>query len=61
LVLAVLGKKLWRSDNEMAFAIFAGLLAWFTQGLGEFGLYITALAWTAFTLLGGLIGLREKN
>jgi len=61
LSLAVLGKKLWRSDNEMAFAIFAGLLAWFTQGLGEFGLYIPALAWAAFTLLGGLIGLREKN
>ena len=59
--LVVLGKKLWRNGNEMEFAIFAGLLAWFTQGLGEFGLYIPALAWMAFTLLGGLIGLREKT
>ena len=38
------------------FAIFLGLLGWFTQGLGEFGLYVPALAWTAFTLLGCLIG-----
>jgi O-antigen ligase len=37
------------------FAIFVGLLGWFAQGLGEFGLYVPALAWTAFTLLGCLI------
>ena len=36
----------------LQFAIFIGLLGWFVQGVGEFSLYIPALAWTAFTLLG---------
>ena len=39
----------------LRFAIFAGVLGWFTQGIGEFSLYIPALAWTAFTLLGCLL------
>jgi len=38
-------------------ALFAGVLAWFIQGFGEFSLYIPALAWTAFTLMGCLAGL----
>jgi O-antigen ligase len=58
LALAVVGKKLWRSNDLFTFAIFAGLLAWFAQGLGEFSLYIPALAWIAFTLLGSLVGLK---
>lgn len=41
----------------LQFAIFAGLLGWFVQGLGEFSLYIPALAWTAFTLLGCALAL----
>ncbi len=57
LALAAVGKRLWHSDDKIAFAIFAGLLAWFAQGFGEFSLYIPALAWTAFTLLGCLLGL----
>jgi len=28
---------------------------WFTHGLAEFGLYIPASAWTAFTLAGALL------
>lgn len=55
--LAVAGRRVWESGSPTAFAIFMGLLGWFIQGLGEFGLYIPALAWTAFTLLGGLLGL----
>jgi O-Antigen ligase len=55
LSLAIIGRRVWRSDNLMSFAIFIGLLGWFAQGLGEFGLFIPALAWTAFTLLGCLI------
>jgi len=55
LALAVLGKRLWRSSDPFSFAIFLGLLGWFVQGLGEFGLFVPALAWTAFTLLGSLI------
>jgi hypothetical protein len=58
LALAVVGKKLWRNSDLFTFAIFAGLLAWFAQGLGEFSLYIPALAWIAFTLLGSLVGLK---
>jgi hypothetical protein len=60
LALVVVGKKLWRSDDWLAAAIFLGLLGWFAQGLGEFGLYVPALAWTAFTLLGCLVGLAGK-
>ena len=52
LALATIGKKTWRNGNGIELAIFAGLLGWFAQGLGEFGLYIPALAWTAFMLLG---------
>lgn len=58
LAVAIVGKKLWRSQDHFAFAIFAGLVAWFTQGFGEFSLYVPALAWIAFTLLGSLVGLK---
>jgi hypothetical protein len=55
-------QKIWRSrDAKFQFAIFAGLLGWFVQGFGEFELYVPALAWTAFTLLGYLIGQKELN
>jgi len=46
-----------RNRDVVGFALFAGLLAWFVQGFGEFSLYIPALAWLAFTLLGSLNGL----
>jgi O-antigen ligase len=48
--------RIWKSENQITFAIFIGLLGWFVQGIGEFGLYIPALAWTAFALLGCLLG-----
>ncbi len=54
-VLVIAGKNLWKTDDPILFAIFLGVLAWFVQGLGEFGLYIPALAWTAFLLLGCLL------
>ena len=50
------GRKFWSQNDAFSFAIYLGLLGWFLQELGEFGLYIPALAWTAFTLLGCLIG-----
>jgi O-antigen ligase len=56
LALGMVGKNLWRSRDHFAFAVFLGLLGWFIQGLGEFGLFVPALAWTAFMLLGCLIG-----
>lgn len=58
LALGVIGRKVWRQGDGVDFALFAGLLAWFAQSFGEFGLYIPALAWLAFTLLGGLVGLK---
>jgi O-antigen ligase len=58
LALSVAGRKLWRHRDIFPFAIFAGVLAWFAQGLGEFSLYVPALAWTAFSLLGSLTGMR---
>jgi O-antigen ligase len=57
LSLATIGRRVWRSGDPMKFALFAGLLGWFIQGLGEFSLYIPALAWTAFTLLGCVLAL----
>jgi O-antigen ligase len=57
LSLATIGRQAWRSGDLMIFALFAGLLGWFVQGLGEFSLYVPALAWTAFTLLGCLLAL----
>ncbi len=55
LSLATVGRRIWNAGNHLVFAIFAGVLGWFTQGIGEFSLYIPALAWTAFALLGCLI------
>ena len=55
--LTIAGRKIWRGGNPIVFAMFLGLLGWFIQGVGEFGLYIPASAWTAFTLLGCLPGL----
>ncbi len=55
MALASLGKKFWRSSDHFLFALYLGLLGWFAQGLGEFGLFVPALGWTAFTLLGGII------
>ena len=52
LALATVGKRVWKTGNPIIFAIFIGLLRWFVQGLGEFSLYIPALAWPAFALLG---------
>lgn len=56
LALFLTGKKVWKNADPLQFAIFIGVLGWFIQGLGEFELYVPALAWTAFTLLGVLVG-----
>jgi O-antigen ligase len=56
LALTIIGRHVWKFGGPMTVAIFIGLLGWFIQGIGEFGLYVPALAWTAFTLLGCLLG-----
>jgi hypothetical protein len=57
IAMAITSRRVWNSGSTTTFAIFIGLLGWFVQGIGEFGLYIPALAWTAFTLLGCVLGL----
>jgi hypothetical protein len=53
-----IGGILWAGWNQMRrsalLGVAVGVLAWFAQGLVEFGLYIPGLAWTAFTL-GGIL------
>jgi hypothetical protein len=61
LALATVGKRVWKTGNQIMFAIFIGLLGWFVQGVGEFSLYIPALAWTAFTLMGCLLALTANQ
>jgi O-antigen ligase len=61
LALGFVGRKVWTRPNPIYLGVYAGLMAWFLQGLGEFSLYIPALAWTAFTLLGLLIGQKIKE
>ncbi len=55
LALVAIGRRVWRFADPGSFAIFLGVLSWFVQGMGEFSLYVPALAWTAFTLLGILL------
>ncbi|MSR42644.1 MAG: O-antigen ligase domain-containing protein [Pedosphaera sp.] len=42
--------------SPLAFAVWLGLAGWALQEMAEFGLYIPALAWPAFLLLGCLCG-----
>ena len=53
--LFVSGRSLWASGSLEQFAVWLGTLGWALQGLVEFGLYIPALAWLAFTMLGWLL------
>lgn len=43
-------------NDSIASMAFLGLFAWSLQEFVEFGLFIPALAWTAFTLFGWLLG-----
>jgi len=61
LSLLTIGRRVWRSGDPASFAIFLGVFAWFIQGFGEFSLYVPALAWTAFTLLGVMQNKPDNN
>ena len=61
MALTTSGGRIWRQGVALSVALFAGLLAWCLQGFGEFSLYIPALAWTAFTLMGCLTALSENE
>ncbi|MFO1477390.1 MAG: O-antigen ligase family protein [Verrucomicrobiota bacterium] len=59
--LAWAGRRAWGSPDRERAAVFLGVLGWFLQGLGEFSLYIPAMAWTAFLLLGWLLSENSGN
>jgi hypothetical protein len=48
-------------EDWLTFAVWLGVLGWSLQGFIEFGLYIPALAWPAFTFLGWLLGTRGQS
>jgi O-antigen ligase len=48
------------AQDRWRFAVWLGVLGWSLQGLFEFGLYIPALAWPAFTFIGWLLGAVKK-
>ncbi|MFM2293693.1 MAG: hypothetical protein RLZZ350_106, partial [Verrucomicrobiota bacterium] len=48
-------KKVRSSNGRLKFAVWLGLSGWGLQSMTEFGLYIPALAWIAFALLGWLL------
>jgi len=57
---AFIGGAAWvlarrRLDDPVLIAVRLGLLAWALQGFVEFGLYIPALAWPAWLMLGWLL------
>ncbi|HEX3628158.1 MAG TPA: O-antigen ligase family protein [Verrucomicrobiae bacterium] len=58
-VLVFICKSAWKSQDPVEFVLFLGLLGWFIQSLGEFGLYIPASAWIAFTFFGSAFAMRR--
>jgi len=47
--------------SVLRFGVWLGLLVWALQSLIEFPLYIPSVAWPAFALAGGLLGLTGKR
>jgi O-antigen ligase len=56
-LVAAVGRHVFNTAQPVLQALALGVLGWFAQGFVEFGLYIPALAWTAFTLAGVLAAL----
>ena len=61
LLLWTLLRRIWCSAEVVFFAVALGLLGWFLQGFSEFGLYVPALAWTAFALGGAMLKLTAES
>jgi O-antigen ligase len=51
-----LRRRVWRSASPLARGVWLGSTGLAVQGLVEFGLYVPALAWAQFLLLGWLWG-----
>jgi O-antigen ligase len=60
-ILAVSARRALTGQDWEAFAVWLGALGWALQGLVEFGLYIPALAWPAFSFLGWLLARSENG
>ncbi len=57
-----LGKATALEPNDwLTFAVWLGAVGWSLQSFIEFGLYIPALAWPAFTFLGCLLANRAQT
>ena len=50
-----LGMNIDEGETWVSLSLWLGLLGWSLQSLFDFGLYIPALAWPAFTFLGVLV------
>ncbi|MGD0262587.1 MAG: hypothetical protein ABSD29_22715, partial [Verrucomicrobiota bacterium] len=48
-------------EDWLAFSVWLGVLGWSLQSFVEFGLYIPAVAWPAFALLGWLLGRNQPR
>jgi O-antigen ligase len=59
--LAVMYGKVLRRGSAIGFAVWLGLFGWGAQGLVEFGLYIPAISWPAFILLGWGVGVKDAR
>lgn len=66
--LATIGGTLWLTyrrlnwrGQPLACGVWLGLLAWAVQSTFEFTLYVPALGWTAFALMGWLLGSTAGN
>lgn len=52
-----IGYREWRRRRSpLVLGVWVGLLAWALQAIGEFTLYVPAVAWPAFALAGWLLG-----
>ncbi len=59
-MIVTLARRVWRTKSVLSFTVFIGLCGWFAQGFAEFELYVPALAWTSFALLGLLFAASER-
>ena len=57
---AFTGSRLRTPCDEIQFATWLGVSGWLLQGFIEFGLYIPALSWTAFAMMGWLLGVTNR-
>jgi putative inorganic carbon (HCO3(-)) transporter len=57
----VLRRRVWRLASPLARGVWLGSTGLAVQGLVEFGLYIPALAWPQFFLLGWLWGVSAEE